>query len=68
MKLNEQSKEFLCSKIDEYLQNFGKFTKNDFEVLIFKSLLIGQEKPLSNYSLSRVIIHRSVPGFIASPF
>lgn len=53
MKLNTQSRKFLCDNIEEYLQNFGKFNKNDFEVLIFKSLLIGQEEQVSNFFLSR---------------
>lgn len=53
MKLNAKSRAFLCEKIENYLENFGKFNKNDFEVLIFQSILVGQEIPLSNYALSR---------------
>lgn len=53
MDLNEKSSKFLCDRINDYLKNFGKLNKNDFEVLIFHSLLIGSEDTLSNYYLSR---------------
>ena len=50
------SSAWLIARIEEYFERgFGSFTKNDFEVLIFQSLLENEEEIQSNYHYSQLL-------------
>lgn len=52
----EFDKDWLTSQIKLYLEyRFGSFNKNDFEVLIFQSILRHEKTGRSNYDLSRIL-------------
>ena len=51
------SESFVIEEIRNYVleRRFGSYTKNDFEVLIFQALLMGELKDKSNYEISRLL-------------